>query len=274
MKKFVLVSDGKDNNHGTFQFIASLHHKEPFLLTGAFFHMINYGLLIPGALASTGTTFVEITNEEKAVYLSAIKEFVNFCTTHHIEHRVHHESEEWDINDLVKESRFSDMLIVNGETFFKDFEGEEPNHFLKEILKQSECPVMVVPQQTKPIKKIIVAYDGNKESMYALKMFCNTLPSYTQLPVEINYWVKKSDEEIPDGDNLKEYVTRHFPNVSIHQRFFDPKKYLSGFLEANMNAILICGSYNRSAISKWLKKSFAEEVIKKHIVPVFISHPA
>src|SRR5215210_1484435 len=118
MKKIVFVCDGKNFSNEAFQFVKSLYEKEPFLLTGAFFHSINYGLVISNTFAPNAEPFLAYTKEEQDAYCEGIKEFKNLCSINNIEHGIHEESDEWDIEDLVKESRFADVLIVSGELFF------------------------------------------------------------------------------------------------------------------------------------------------------------
>ena len=273
MKKFVFISDGKNFSKNTFEYVRSLYEKEPFLLTGAFFHSINYSLLIPNAFAPTPDPYIAFTKEEHDAYLKGIKQFQALCVKHNIEHRVHQESEEWNIDDLIKESRFTDLIIVSGELFFSDIEKEQPNEFLRGVLNRSECPVLVVPEDAKPIKRIAVAYNGEKESMFALKMFCNIFSQFTDLPVDIDFWVDKIDDEIPDLEYLEEFAARHFTNVNFRERYFDPHKYLATWLSDNKDTLFICGSYHRSNMLNWFKKSFAEDIIKNHSAAVFIAHP-
>ena len=272
MKKFVLLSDGKNFSTKTFDFIRSLHEKEPFLLTGAFFHSINYALLIPNTFAADSGPYQSFTKEQHNLYVKGINDFQTSCIQHHIEYRVHQESEEWNINDLVKESRFADLLIVCGELFFADHTQKQPNEFLRDVLNAAECPVLVVPEHMKPIQRISVAYDGKKESMYALKMFCNVFAQFTDLPVDIDYWVEKTDDEIPDLEYLEEFAGRHFSNINFGERYFDARKYLATWTNYNKNSLFVCGAYHRSGISNWFRKSFAEEIIKQHSVAVFIAH--
>lgn len=273
MKKFVLISDGENFSRKTFDFVKSLYEKEPFLLNGAFFHSINDGLVIPNTFAPGAGPYLSYTKDEHKAYCKGIKEFETLCSTNHLEYRVHRQSDDWDIDDLVKESRFTDLIIVSGALFFSDVEADQPNHFLRAVLDQAECPVLVVPDDAKPIKRIAVAYNGKKESMYALKMFCSVFSQFADLPVDINYWVDHTDDEIPDLDYLEEFAGRHFTNVNFRERFFDPRKYLASWLNENKDTLFICGSYHRSNLSNWFKKSFAEDIIKNHSVAVFIAHP-
>ncbi len=271
MKKFVLLSDGKNFSHKAFQFISNLYEKEPFLLTGAFFHSINDGLVISNTFAPGGP-YVVYTKTEQDAYNKGIQEFTALCIANNIEHRVHRESDEWNLDDMIKETRFADMVIVSGELFFADIEPEQPNRYLREVLKYAECPVLVIPEEVQCIKRIAIAYNGKKESMFALKMFCDVFPGLTHLPTDIFYWVKKTDDDIPDFDYLQEFASRHFSNLNFRELFFDPSEYLATWTNKQKDTLFISGSYNRSKISNWFKKSFADDILKKHAAPVFIAH--
>jgi hypothetical protein len=272
MKKIVLISDGKNFSTNAFQLVKSLHQNEAFFLTGAFFHSVNYGLLVPTTFATTAEPYLDFLEEEHAAYDRGILQFKSLCEQSDIEYGVHKKGEEWNVNELVKESRFSDLIAVSAELFFPDFFRRQPNAFLQDVLCNAECPVLVIPENISSIKRIAVAYDGSRESMFAMKMFCYVFPALTALPLNVYYWVNHTDDEIPYFDYLEEFAGRHFPNLNFRERFFDPTKYLAQCLDEDKNSMLVCGSYHRSKVSNLFKKSFAEEIIKKHSAPVFIAH--
>ncbi len=274
MKKIVFISDSSNFSKKTFEFLRSLYEKEPFLLTGAFFHSVNYGLVIPNTFAPDAGPFVKYTKHELFAYTSGIQEFKSLCLKHQIEYRVHQEGDEWDIRDFIKESRFADLVVMSGEHFFGDIEEEQPNEFLTQALSHAECPVLVVPDKAKPVKRIAVAYDGTKESMYALKLFSATFPGFRDLPTDIYYWVNKTDDDIPDLEYVEEFVGRHFSNANFREMFFDAEKYSALWLQANKSedTIFVCGSYHRSKMSTWFRKSFSHGIIKEHAAIVFVAH--
>ena len=272
MKKVVLISDGRELSKNTFNFLYNLHEQEAFLLTGAFFHCINSRLLIGSAFAPGTDALPTFTNKENDAYLAVMETFKTLCTKSNIEYRIHQQNEIWDVDDIVKESRYADLMVLNGESFFNDLENEQPNSFLRDVLKNAECATIVIPEDVRAIKRIAVAYDGKKESVFALKRFCDLLPYLKHLPVDIYYWADKTDHQLADLDYLKEYAGRHFPNVNFRELFFDASKYLSNWMSENKDTMLICGSYHRSTIFSGFRKSFSDDVIKNHSAPVFIAH--
>jgi hypothetical protein len=53
---------------------------------------------------------------------------------------------------------------------------------------------------------------------------------------------------------------------------FDPRKYLSLWLEQKKNALFVTGSFGRSALSRLFKKSFIEDLFEDMRLPLFIAH--
>ncbi len=47
--------------------------------------------------------------------------------------------------DMIKESRFADLIVADAETSFKShFEGP-PSEFVQDLLQKAECPVVIAP---------------------------------------------------------------------------------------------------------------------------------
>ena len=269
MKKIVLVCDVNNFPSGAFKFIESLHESSPLLLTGAFFHS---DVLIPTNLPFAPDHLLSFTNDDLNAVESSIKQFEKKSLQSEIEYRVHEESDEFNINDFVKETRFADAVVISKELFFRHIDADQPNTYMKEVLHCSECPLLVVPEDYSPVTYITIAYDGKKESMFALKQFCYLFPEYSHLPTDIVYWVDKTDDEIPDLEYLEEFAARHFTNLNFKELFFDPKKYIADWALKNRNTIFISGSYKRSGLSALFKKSFVEDLIKHPAAMIFIAH--
>jgi len=272
MKKIILVSDGTNFSNSLFNFLRAMYENEPFLLTGAFFHSVNMGLVIPNTFSPDPAPYLTYTKEEHERYTSVIETFKSQCARYNMDHVVHEEGEFWQVEEIVKESRFSDLLVVNGQDFFSDMEDRQPNEYLTEVLRRSEAPVLVVPEDVQAIEAIAIAYDGSRESMFAIKAFTNMFPSLCELPATIYYWVENTDDEIPDLDFIEEYAGRHFLSLDFRELFFDSSKYLVEWSELKPDVMFVCGAYHRSVLSTFFRKSFAHELIRSHISPVFIAH--
>lgn len=189
-----------------------------------------------------------------------------------IEYRIHDTVKPWSIHDLEKETRFADLLVISEELFFRNWGGEQPNHFLRQLLTYTECPAIVIPENYSLIEKLLLAYDGKCEALFALKSFAYLFPRLCNLETMIIYVKKEENESIPDLEYLEEFAVRHFPNLTIEKLHFDASKYLTDWISINKNAILITGSFGRSYLTNLVKQSFVQKIIKEHSLPLFIAH--
>src|SRR5689334_19179515 len=83
-----------------------------------------------------------------------------------------------DVNEIIKETRFSDLLIIDAETSPPlEKMSEIPSSFVDDLLTGSECPVIISPLKFDKIDEIIFAYDGSRSSVFAIKQFTYLFPS-------------------------------------------------------------------------------------------------
>jgi nucleotide-binding universal stress UspA family protein len=271
MKKILFVCDGKNFSNEAFHFVTSLYEKEPFLLTGAFFHSINYGLVIPNTFAADAGPYLAYTEEENEAFLEGIKDFKDLCEKNNIEYRIHEESDSWRVTDVAKESRFADLMVLSSSLYFSNVSDSEAKSVLRTTLHNSECPIIVIPEKAEPVNEIVFAYDGKKDSVYAIKQFTYLFPDYCKLETTIVYFNEDPDKEIPEFHNIQEYAARHFPLLNFEHLNYS-KKSFSFWLKQHKNAMLVAGAYSRSGLSMAFNKSFAEDIINSHSIAVFISH--
>ncbi|MBP9098588.1 MAG: universal stress protein, partial [Ferruginibacter sp.] len=117
MKKIIFASDGKNFPKGAFEFIKELQQTEPVLLTGAFLHSLNFEEFLPGVFAMYASPALEFLQEEKNQVTQTIRLFEDSCQRNNIEYRVHEQSMNWKIDDLAKETRFADLMVLSEELF-------------------------------------------------------------------------------------------------------------------------------------------------------------
>lgn len=271
MKKILLVSNGDNFPKGGMRFIKNLHEKEPVSVTGFFYSSVNYDMLVTASLSASATGFLNEVRERSLEVDKHIEFFESECVQNQIDFAVHKES---DIitDDLIKETRFADMIILSEELYCKDFSEKQPNDYMKTILHRSECPILLIPEEFLQLKKIILTYDGSRENMFAIKYFATLFAAFNSLESEIVYFKKDGSEMIPDMEYLEAYATKHFPDLTISKLHFDAKKYFETWLQYEKDVIIVSGSFARSDLSEAIRHSFIEHVIAGHTAPVFIAH--
>jgi len=272
MKRILFVSAGRDFPNGAFSFLKSMEQHEPVSVKGLFFSPIEMEAMITAGQLPVMEPYLRLKEKEKNVVEGNKDHFAKQCELNYIKHQIHPNTDEWYKDILARESRFSDMLILSGELFYSDSDSNQPNSYLQEALLASECPVMIVPENYVPFQHMIIAYDGSKESMFAIKQFCYLLPQYADLPTEFIFVRDENTEEIPELDNLKHFTRLHFNSMNFSKLHFKAANYFATWIGEKQHVLMVSGSFGRSPFSYARKCSFAEQVIHEHKMPLFIAH--
>ncbi|HEX6180669.1 MAG TPA: hypothetical protein VFZ47_05445 [Chitinophagaceae bacterium] len=273
MKKVLLAFDGPHFSEGAFEFARRLNEYHPILLVGVFLPQLSY--------ASFGTVggptppplylpLVEDFNRE-ATEIS-IEQFGQRCIKNGIEFRIHEDFYDFGLPELKKETRFADLLILGSESFYKNMGTEKLNDYLQIALHSAECSAVVVPEKFAYPETNILAYNGSESSVFAIKQFAYLFPEFCKSKTLLVTAGYDSGEGLPDEQFIEEFVSRHFPDLSILSLEIDPKRYFSTWMMERENAILVAGAFGRSSVSQLFKKSFVSDIIRDHMLPVFIAH--
>jgi nucleotide-binding universal stress UspA family protein len=273
MKKILIALDGEHFPKGAFELASILHRQEPVLLTGVFLSPIDVSKIV----AYTGLEAIPLMPAVvDGDYNDQIKNnmdlFRSKCDSEGMEYRMHNDSENLPLASLVKESRFADLIFISGESFFSNISQVQPNEYMQELLKKTECPVVVVPEQFELPEKIVLLYDGEASSVYAIKQFAYLFPELLKLPATLTEITASPDDKLPDQDAVTELTARHFSDLTLNEVAMENKKQITEWLVKKEKTWLVMGAYGRSLFSTLFKKSFADELISRAELPIFIAH--
>jgi hypothetical protein len=274
MRKILLAFDGTNFSRGAFDFARRMNLHSPILLTGVFLPQINYANI--WSYAGTGVMapmFIPMVEDEEAVAIEKnMTKFEALCDRNMIEYRVHRDFTEFALPSLIKETRFADLLIIGSESFYENLGLNQLNESVKDALHGSECPVLVVPEKFEFPQSNILAYDGSKDSVFAIKQFAYLCPELCMNNTLLIYAQEDANKKIPDQSYIEELSGRHFPKLTLSKLEIHPRQLFTKWMTKQNGAILISGAFNRSIFSVMLKKSFVTDVIRDHKLPVFVAH--
>lgn len=273
MKKVLLAFDGTNFSEGAFEFARKLNETEPILLTGVFLPQADYaGLWVYGDGMGVPVLSPLINDAEEDEEIAAnIEKFSQRCITNGIDFRIHKSLFDFAVPQLVSETRFADLLILGSEVFYKSFE-HGPSDKLKEALRKTECPVIIVPEKFDFPENIILTYDGNDSSVFAIKQFSYLFPEMCSNNAILVYMTTDESREMPEQQNIEELAARHFSNLELSTINASPKKYFTAWLRDKKNVLVVAGSYGHSGFADMFSKSFVADVITEHRLPIFIWH--
>ena len=205
--------------------------------------------------------------------LQSIQLFEDTCKEQNVEYSIHRDKT-LAIQELLHESIYSDLLIIDAKETFSRIKSQVPGPFLRDLLSEAQCPVLVVSDVYKPVEKLVILYDGEPSCVYATKTFSYLLNSLSELETEIiSVQAEKQALVLPDKTLMMEFMERHFSNVSYTLLTGEPEaEILQRLKMQTKHTIAILGAYRRGMVSRWFRPSMADTLMAEINIPLFIAH--
>ena len=278
MEKILFVTDAINMNTKSLDFAAFLCELSHSKLTGIFLenlkdeHLPIEAIQQAAVMSGTSATAEGITDIKEQCCEDNIRQFIDVCERRGI-NCVAHRDGGIPQEEIIIESRYADLLLIDAATSFADKREEIPTNFVKNILSDAECPVVILPVAFDGIEQLVFTVDGKPSSIYAIKQFTYLFPELREQQVVV---ISVNEEEVmPDTEErykLKEWLHTHYKNVDFLSTEGNVKAGLLELLLSRSKAFIVMGAYGRSAFSNLFNPSHAESVLKMVSQPVFIAH--
>jgi hypothetical protein len=267
MKRILIAFDGINFSEGAVEMAFHLHQLSQVQLTGAFIPQVDY----EGLWSYSSGKIPLVGDEHNELLDQNITRFENACRENNVRFNVKKDYLGFALPELKKETRFFDLLLLGGESFFRNSK-KDLNDYIKEALHQSECPTLVVPENFQHPRSIILAYDGSASSVYAIKCFAYLFPELCTLSTILVY-SEEEGEGIPDHVEIAELLKMHYPNSRMLKLDADPDTEFKDWVNEKRRSMLVTGAFGRSLFSSLFRKSFVSDILQGHQIPVFVAHP-
>ena len=275
MRKILLPMDPSDYTQTAFAYATEIARKNDALIEGI-------ALIDVLDVLEQETTFlplpqgVEGREEEDNRLLAEVREKVDkvlrgFETDCHEKHlRCTLKAVEGRPDFIIeKESSFSDLVIIGMRNFFHFETTDKPETSLKHVLGHSITPVFAVTKEYRPVKKVLMTYDGSMPSLRAIQRFALMMRGndYEIVLLTKSNNEKEAHEEFEKVERyLKEqgsmHVTKRWTDQSLRKVF--EQDYL------NTVDLVVCGMHSQNFLKKFFVGSFTEYLIELNTVPIFI----
>jgi len=226
-----------------------------------------------------GTTYLEWEIDENSseyrnkqeLIEKNIELFKQGCENRSVKYSVHRDRN-LPAKEIIHESRYADLVIVDAATSFnKRFEGV-PTEFVRDVVKDAECPVIVAPESFDGIDEIVFAYDGSRSAAFAIRQFTYLFPELSKKKVIILKVNEKGVWADRDKYNFKEWLQDHYSTIVFDVLKGDTEDRLFDYLFKKKNVFIVMGAYGRPAVSRFFQRSHADRIIRTITQPIFISH--
>src|SRR4030095_6169528 len=277
MKKFIVAFDGLKFSESVRDYAVTLARQSGAHLVGVFlddFTLHSYKIydLITKDGYSEGRQR-QLEEKDRLKRNLAAESFETACQEAGLNYSVHHDRNV-AIQELLHESIYADLLLIDNRETLTSYPEKIPTEFIRDLLTQADCPVLMAPHHFKPISKLVLLYDGEASSVHAIKMFSYTLSSLKQEPTEV-VTVRDIDDSlhVPDNRLIKEFLKRHLPKETYTVLKGKSESTTVDFLRTQTgNPLIILGAYGRGAVSRWLNPSMADALMKNLRFPLFSAH--
>ncbi|MDR3714232.1 MAG: universal stress protein [Puia sp.] len=192
------------------------------------------------------------------------------------------------IEELVAESRFSDVLIVNAATSFSDMDENVPTGFVKNVLHDAGCPVIISPEQFDGVDNIVFCYDGSKSAVFAMKQFTYLFPELKSRRVKVIYLNDETAFTEEEVQRVAEWIRHHYNNdVEWVISNEEAKEALFDFLVKKGSDFVVMGAYGKGLLASFFRPGgngknkggwgdeWDEEEgegLRTAALPIFVSH--
>jgi hypothetical protein len=278
MQKILLAIDARELDMNSLEFACYLGQLTNSKVTGVFLENLvadqklvlrpAYGSRYPDwEIKESSPKFQEKMKKIKA----NIALFRETCEKKAVRHDMHRDQGVPKL-EIIYETRFADLLVMPAGMSFKKWDEGVPTHFIKTVLKDSECPVIVAPEKFQGIDEIVFAYDGSRSSAFAIRQFTYLFPLLSDKKVTVLQANKKGEWPADEKNNIQDWLSHHYSSVGFETLKGDADEKLSMYLFRKKNVFIVMGAFGRNALSMFFKQSSAELLMQLITQPVFIAH--
>jgi len=278
MKKFIAAFDGLKFSESTRDYAIQLAKQNKAHLVGVFlddilYHSYSIYDVIKKNQGLLGSAQKKLRLKDAKKRAIAAKNFETTCKNAGVPYSLHHDRN-IAIQELLHESIYSDLLIIDSSETISHYPEKKPTHFIRDLLGGVQCPVLIVPHEFKAISKLVLLYDGEPSSVHAIKMFSYTDHSLKQNPVKVlSVKNPKQSLRIPDNSLMTEFIKRHFPKATFTVLKGIPETEIIDYLKQLDNeTLVVLGAYQRGLVSRWFRPSMADVLMQNLQLPLFIAH--
>ena len=175
-----------------------------------------------------------------------------------------------DFVDTVTEfQNNSDIIIIGKRGEAADFAKMHLGSNLERLIRSTNKPVLVAARAFKPIKRILVAFDGGRSSYGAIEYIASN-KLYADLECHIVVAGKDGSRGHKQSTHAENLLKKAGIRYSIFFERGEPEKVISDHVEKHTVDLLVMGAYGHSRIRNLMIGSTTTQMIRSCLVPVLL----
>jgi hypothetical protein len=277
MKKIIAAFDSLKFSESTQEYAIHIAKLTNAHIVGVFLDDVTYtSYKIYELITSEGASekkLREYDAKDKSTRDKAVSNFENACRIAGLNYSIHRDRNV-ALQDLLHESIYADLLVIDRKETLSHYEEAVPTRFVKDLLADVQCPVLLAPSDFNRTEKLVFLYDGEPSSVHAVRMYgyLFPVPEHTEAEV-VSVLGNDNTLHMPDNRLMKEFMKRHYKGVVYKILKGIPEEEIVHYLrEQSQNTMIVLGAYRRGRVSRWFRQSMADVLMKELKSPLFIAH--
>jgi len=181
-----------------------------------------------------------------------------------------------EMQQVLTRARVADICLV-GQVSAGSNDNEINRNFFSHFAINVGKPVLFVPHEKESsatFEKVVVAWDGSRESARAITDALPLLKSARIVSVISVVAKKEHNDELPDVD-IGAFLARHKVNVEvekIERIASDAADFILSRVDLKSANLLVMGAFGHTRFSEFVLGGMTRTVMRKMFVPVLMSH--
>jgi nucleotide-binding universal stress UspA family protein len=276
MNKIISAIDGLKFSESAARYAIEFAKQVNAHLVGVFlddftYHSYNiYELVSNEGVSERKLRMLEENDED--MRQGSVERFEELCRNEGVNFSIHHDRN-IAIRKLLHESIYADLLVIDRKETLTNYEEKIPTRFIRDLLSNVQCPIVMVPEKFEPVDCAILLYDGEPSSVRAIRMFNYLFPSFRDKVEVLCIKESKDSLHLPDNRLMKEFMKRHYPEARYTVLKGNAEEEIVKYTQhLKQNVMMVLGAYQRGMVSRWFHESMADVLMKDLNCPLFIAH--
>ena len=163
----------------------------------------------------------------------------------------------------------TDLIIIGKRGEAADFAKLHLGSNLERLIRSTNKPVLVAARSFKPIKKLLVAFDGGRSSYGAIDYIASN-KSYSELECHIVIAGEEGSRGHKQAIHAENLLKKASVDYSVFYERGEPEKVISDHVEKYGVDLLVMGAYGHSKIRNLIIGSTTTQMIRSCLVPVLL----
>lgn len=278
MRKLLLATGCLQPQKATLDFACYLAKLTKSKLTGVFMETLKHKDVLVTSMKNDklnmeikSDTGMPENENTRAHCEQLIQQFKDACISRETTFVTHRDrGMPWD--ELVLECRYADVVITDANFTINERHDGLSQHYLKKMLHEAECPVIIAPHQFDQIDEIVFTYDGSSSAVYAIRQFIHLFPELKDKKATVLEIRTDHEQNANEHHRLKEWLSIYFNTVAFVSLQGNSRNRLMEYFLGRQNIIAVMGGFGRNKWSRLLAPSNSGPIVKLLNIPLFIAH--